>query len=132
MDRLEQVKDSLEQLFADPEWKKWAAQEKYAAAAEAAKTLVHDHRFWKAADDLNSISRCSLTPTPVHLSLCMDALPSLPMATLMISVPFCMPILFVWRLCDVNKYDALPALPIASLIVSVVFLQAYSILLAAL
>ena len=57
MDRLVTVKDALEQLFADPDWKTWAAQKKYTAAADAAKTVVHDHRFWKAAEDLNAISR---------------------------------------------------------------------------
>jgi hypothetical protein len=56
MDCLLQVKDSLERLFADEAWKTWAAQPKYAHQAAAAKKLVHDLRFWKAAEDLHAIS----------------------------------------------------------------------------
>ena len=53
MKRLLTVKDGLEQLVADPEWTAWADQPKYATAAAAAKTVVHDHRFWKAAQELH-------------------------------------------------------------------------------
>lgn len=56
MERLLTVKDGLEQLIADPAWKAWSGQPKYSAAAAAVKSTVHDHRFWKAAEDLHNIS----------------------------------------------------------------------------
>ena len=50
------VKDNLEQLVADPEWKAWAGQAKYKAAANEARKLVYDDKFWKVAEDLHIIS----------------------------------------------------------------------------
>ena len=56
MERLLTVRDGLEQLMADTEWKAWAGQPKYATSAAATKAVVHDPCFWKAAEHLHSIS----------------------------------------------------------------------------
>ena len=39
--------------MADPEWKKWAAQPKYAAAANSVRKTVHTNKFWQTAEDLH-------------------------------------------------------------------------------